>query len=845
QIQNYSSKLSLEETPCDFTPFLATLYAWLKKHTGFLVLNPNAEGRNGKEKLAKQLINWLSSEHFKPADVSAASSSSSAPAHARDSIAHFYQLERLFEAMEQFQKNKIVLIAADIPADKKAAWLRACDYLQERLAETEPSVARLLAEDERLEEHLKGFEAGYKAWRENSYSDFITNFFVDWFAADDDVNKATRGKLFTTLADLYFREQPPEKAEHPVLYLSDELLGKWTEQADDAGLIHLEPYQVNRFALHALCYPPSTWTPQFREYANLLLAFIRTGFNEPDASIKIDFARDSYPESLCAQLEGLIAQYDNPNSVSSPAATLAVLTPNLISAAESFRTIHYLLAVPEASESLIKQVISNPGFNADARGGESLTPLYLAAEEGNVAVGAALIEFGADVNVRFKGRYSPLYVADEKQHHEMVRLLLDSGKIDVSASHFNGKISFYVAITSGHLHSAKRLLEQTPEGQRLTFIQTRDSRKSNVLYYSLDKPDSLKVILELIPEDQRLAVIKLTDFKSMSGLHYAIAQPEHLKALLQLIPEKQRFKAVMVAYKYGKMVLCEATAYPESLKTLLELIPEDRILEAVQKSNLAGQTVLHHAIVNPQSIKIILERVPEAQRFEAVMTMNINGFTVLQYATNNPESLKEILGLISEEQRREAVMISNKQGSTVLHFATNNPASLRVIIDLILEEQRYEAIMMTTEQGYTVLHSAAVNHESLNIILGIIPVDKRFEAVMATTTEGSTVLHFAVNSPQALKRILECIPAERRLDAVMLVNDDGWCVLSRVSMIHQSLEIVLQLIPEGQRYKAVNLMNKYGKTVMDYASAKPKSLNILHQLISALRQDYLSQNATP
>lgn len=830
QIRNYSSRSSLEETPCDFSPFLARLYSWLKKHIGFWVHDSNAEGRNGKEKLAKQLISWLSSEYFKPG-ISTASSSSSAPESGRDSIAHFYQLERLFEAMEQFQKNKIVLSAADIPADKKEVWLRACDYLQERMAETEPSVARLLAEDERLEEHLKGFEAGYKAWRGNSYSDFITNFFVDWFAADDEANKATRGKLFSTLADLYFREQPPAKAVNPVIYLSDELLGKWTAQADEAGLIHLEPYQVNRFVLHALCYPPSTWTPQFHAYAVLLFAFIRNGFNEPDASIKLDFARDSYPESLRAQIEGLIAQYGNQGGAANPAAIAAVLTPSLISAAESIRTTHYLLAAPEASEPLIRQVVSSPGFDVNAQGVNNLTPLYLAAEHGNVSIGAALIEIGADVNTIYRNSFSPLYVAEWKQHYDLVRLLLDSGKIEVNAKHLNGKNAFYVAIKNGYTHSAIRLLETIPEEQRFAVITMTDSNGLSVLQFVADKLELLKTILDLIPETQRFAAMFAAGSSGRMMLQKTVAEPGSLKNTLELIPEDRRFDATMVPSHNGVTVLHYAVGTPASLKIFLDLMPESRRSEAVKVADSFGQTVLHLAAGKPESLKIILDCIPGDQRFEIVRIMDKGCCTVLHLAACKPESLKTILDSITEGEWFELVNIMDKAFCTVLHYAAAFPVSLQIILEHISEDRRFEAVMVAGYLGRTVLHSAANNPESLKTILNLIPEAQRLGVVMVADRYGKTVLHHATGNPESLQNILKSIPQEQRLKAAMVCDMHGHTALHNAACTPDSLKSILKSIVEEQRFEAAMAVDNYGWTVLHLAADNSDALRTILKLI--------------
>lgn len=737
KIQNYSQKESLKETPCDFTPFLATLRSWLKNHATWLLLNPKAEGKSAKDKLVKQIVTWLSSKHFNLAPVtSAASSSSAMPIQELDGMQAFYRLNRLFDAMDQFQKNKILLTVADIPSDKIAAWLMACEYLQERLLETVPSLERILQQDTNLEEHLKVFEAGYTAWRQNSYSDFITNFFVDWFAADDDANIAARSKLFTTLADIYFREQPSSGATKPVIHLSDELINEWREKASEEDLLKLDVYQVNRFLLHALSYPPSTWTSLFREYTGILLTFIRANFNEPEASLKVNLARDSYPQELLSQIDGLIAQLDALHQTqqaltNSPPMLPTVLTPSLLSPAVTIRATYYLLLAPEVSEQLIRQIISSQGFDAKTSDELNLTPMYLAAERGNNTITATLIKAGADVNAKFKNLYSPLYIAEARGHHDIVRLLLDSGKIEPIATHFNEKTALFVAISNDYLDLAKRLLELIPEEQRLDVIKILDQDGKTILHWAFDKPTVLRTILEYIAEGQRLDVIKIPDQDGKTVLHWASDKPIALRTILKYIPESQRIDAARLPDKDNKPVLQWAAKNRESLIITLESIPADQRLDALKTKTANGlggyETVLHmvgrYAVV---PLVAVLDLIPQDQRFDAVAMKCEFGQVVLHSAGDNILGyLKPLLESIPEGLRADVVRLKNQEGNTIMHLVKFNPVLLNAILELIPEAQRYEAVRMPNKHGFTALYYMRIHFPSLSVIFKRIPQHDR------------------------------------------------------------------------------------------------------------------------
>lgn len=83
--------------------------------------------------------------------------------------------------------------------------------------------------------------------------------------------------------------------------------------------------------------------------------------------------------------------------------------------------------------SSIRRLVAS-GANPNARGPKGITPLMVAAARGNVAVGTALIEKGADLNLpdTTEWRLAPLMVASACGRYEFVDLLLNkSARVDV------------------------------------------------------------------------------------------------------------------------------------------------------------------------------------------------------------------------------------------------------------------------------------------------------------------------------------------------------------------------------------------------------------------------------
>ena len=75
----------------------------------------------------------------------------------------------------------------------------------------------------------------------------------------------------------------------------------------------------------------------------------------------------------------------------------------------------------------LPEFLGIPVVGVHTRGCWKSTPLHIAAVRGDVAVIAALIEAGADIDAHGEHGYSPLHEVVEQGHLEAVKLLLDRG----------------------------------------------------------------------------------------------------------------------------------------------------------------------------------------------------------------------------------------------------------------------------------------------------------------------------------------------------------------------------------------------------------------------------------
>lgn len=134
-----------------------------------------------------------------------------------------------------------------------------------------------------------------------------------------------------------------------------------------------------------------------------------------------------------------------------------------------FTALH-IAAYCEVSSDLFNYILdqSNQLVNSQEAGG--WTPLVIAASKGNLRLVKILLDRGADVNAKTYMDQTALYVSANNGFINVVNILLDHGadaKIRVKKSYESAAIA---AITSGHLHILKRLIDHEPELLKLPTV---------------------------------------------------------------------------------------------------------------------------------------------------------------------------------------------------------------------------------------------------------------------------------------------------------------------------------------------------------------------------------------
>ncbi|XP_063927152.1 rabankyrin-5 [Zophobas morio] len=127
-----------------------------------------------------------------------------------------------------------------------------------------------------------------------------------------------------------------------------------------------------------------------------------------------------------------------------------------------------------------------PGPNGE--GGEEATdrasPLHLCCQWGLETVVRTLIEHRANVNSRDADNKTPLHIAIENQHPEIISLLLSVPEIDLSLRDKSGLSPFATALTFRNNKAAQAILDKLPSA-----AEQFDAKGQNFLHIAIKKGD--------------------------------------------------------------------------------------------------------------------------------------------------------------------------------------------------------------------------------------------------------------------------------------------------------------------------------------------------------------------
>jgi ankyrin repeat protein len=125
-----------------------------------------------------------------------------------------------------------------------------------------------------------------------------------------------------------------------------------------------------------------------------------------------------------------------------------------------------------------------PNGEGDDEARDRASPLHLCCQWGLETVVRTLVEHRANVNSRDADNKTPLHIAIENQHPEIISLLLSVPEIDLSLRDKSGLSPFATALTFRNNKAAQAILDKLPSA-----AEQFDSKGQNFLHIAIKKGD--------------------------------------------------------------------------------------------------------------------------------------------------------------------------------------------------------------------------------------------------------------------------------------------------------------------------------------------------------------------
>ncbi|XP_057341018.1 rabankyrin-5 [Microplitis mediator] len=159
-----------------------------------------------------------------------------------------------------------------------------------------------------------------------------------------------------------------------------------------------------------------------------------------------------------------------------------------------------------------------PGPNGEGgdEARDNCTPLHLCCQWGLEQVVQTLVEHGANVNARDAEGKTPIHIAIQNQHAEIISLLLCHPSLDLSLRDKKGLSPFATALTVRNNKAAQAILEKLPSA-----AEQFDNKGRNFLHMAIQKGDMESILFLLsIQVDVNSRV---QDVTQTPPLHLAVA----------------------------------------------------------------------------------------------------------------------------------------------------------------------------------------------------------------------------------------------------------------------------------------------------------------------------------
>ncbi|RXM29103.1 Transient receptor potential cation channel subfamily A member 1 [Acipenser ruthenus] len=432
---------------------------------------------------------------------------------------------------------------------------------------------------------------------------------------------------------------------------------------------------------------------------------------------------------------------------------------------------------------LIQAIINttdSEGLNVTDNKGN--TPLHLAVKNKQSESCRTLLELGADPNILNANLMSPLHMAINLRHNEIVEVLLSHSSVDMNLEGDLGNTPVMLACSIDN-HEALNLLAREEMGYQI-------ERHINCVDKSGSSP------LHLAVHGGNIEVIQLC---IANGAKIDLQQGANIDSL-----DCESHSPLLLATTCG------------AWRTVELLVRKGA---NVKLKDSCGCNFLHLAVQQPKGLKNISEKILQDVK-ELLNDEDNEGCIPLHYACRLgiQESVTNMLGLKLLETMRDSKLLNegDENGMTPLHLASQN-GHIKVV-ELLL---RKGALFLCDYKGRTCLHYAAVEGytQTMKILL-----EKNIKLIDKADEDGNTALHLAAR--------------EGHVSSVSLLLSKGAEISLNKSeatffheAIHQGRNEVACVVIESERCHEAITTYKSGSTkiapVLEMIEFLPESFKLL------------------
>ncbi len=377
---------------------------------------------------------------------------------------------------------------------------------------------------------------------------------------------------------------------------------------------------------------------------------------------------------------------------------------------------------------------------------DNLTALHFAARMGSAQIVRSLLQMpGIEVNVQDDRSFTPLDLAIEKGHVEVVELLLEyTSTSDLERKHdCSGNTPLHIATKNRHVELTNLLLEHA---NKLHFNKENADQNGAHLNNEEGHVDEVKGVLE-----HSESYIKEKNNDGNTPLHLAM--------------EEGHTKVVQFLLKY-----C--------------------ITLDLEVENVAGQTPLHLAILggHDEVVKVWLEHAELNLKVE-----NKDGNTLLHLASLGGHV--KVVNIMLEYRTEFNLVSTNKDGNSIFHLATKGGHV--EVVKVFMEDSDVKYLLnYHNDYGNTPLH-LAIEEGHVNVVNTLLEIRGKKLKLNVKNEDGNTPLHLAAEGghDNVVTKLLELVTTGKNigLDSKVVNNVQKGTTKLNINATNEEENTALQL----------------------------------------------------